>query len=198
MDPERTGDELLLARFLDGDESSFETLVRRHEDRIFALTTRMMGDRADALEAAQDTFIRLFGAASSFRGDSAFSTWLYRIGINVCRDMLRKRSRLPIPTEELVEPDPSRDLEEQSVARMDLASALAALPDDYREAVCLHDLGGVPYEDIAQATGVAVGTVKSRISRGRRKLAALLEQGTAPGSSKSRGAHQDDDMRSTT
>jgi RNA polymerase sigma-70 factor (ECF subfamily) len=175
-------DEDLLRRFLEGEERAFTTLMQRHENRIFSLALRITGDRTDALDATQDAFISAFKRASSFRGEAAFSTWLYRIGINSCNDLLRRKGRLPIPRDDEAAEEreaassPGRSLEEEVVTRVDLTAALAALPMEYREALAMHDLGGVPYEDIATVTGVAVGTVKSRISRGRQKLAKLLEQ----------------------
>src|SRR5918999_3142180 len=86
-------DEDLLRAFLEGDPSSFDELMRRHEQRIFALALRLTGDRADALDATQDAFIVAFRRAETFRGDAAFSTWLYRIGINACNDLLRKKRK---------------------------------------------------------------------------------------------------------
>lgn len=166
--------------------------MRRHEDRIFALTYRITGNRADALEATQETFLSVFRAAASFRGGSEVSTWIYRIGINAGRDALRRRRRAPVPEDPeilgsqglrgIASAGPqglrgiaSAEMENTVTTRLDLARALASLPDDYREAVVMHDVGGVPYEEIARATGVALGTVKSRISRGRRLLAQRLE-----------------------
>lgn len=174
-------DEDLLQQFLGGRDAAFSELVGRHEDRIFTMALRMTGDRADALDATQDTFILAFRQAHRFRGDSAFGTWLYRIGMNACRDLLRKKRRQPAPEEDLPEDDAtwtpsSPPLDEQVAARLEVRDALAALSSDYREAVAMHDLGGIPYEEIARLTGVSVGTVKSRISRGRRRLAELLEQ----------------------
>ncbi len=184
MDPETT-DEQLLAGFVGGDESAFEELMRRHEERIFALAIRMTGDRADALDAVQETFIAAFRRASSFRGQSAFGTWLYRIGINTCTDLLRKRKRSPEPREELVLADPTTAPMEDSVAQRDaLARALEGIAPDYREAVLLYDLMGASYEEVAQLTEAPLGTVKSRISRGRRILAQKLEHPTAPQPSK--------------
>lgn len=177
MAREDSSDEELLRDFLGGDEPSFHVLVRRHEDRIFSVALRIMGDRSDALEAAQETFISLFKQAHSFRGDSALGTWIYSVAVNNCRDLLRKKKRLPAPHEHLPEPAPrGAGLENAAIARIDVSRALAELSDEYREAVAMHDLGGIPYDEIARLTGVAVGTVKSRISRGRRQLANLLEQ----------------------
>jgi RNA polymerase sigma-70 factor (ECF subfamily) len=178
-------DEDLLGLFLKGNEGAFAELMRRHEDRIFGLACRIVGDRADALDATQETFVSAFRQASSFRGQAAFSTWLYRIGINACRDLLRKKKRLPEPQEEILLPQTGVSSDADTVSlRVDLARALASLPEDYREAVLLHDVGGVPYEEIALLTSVAIGTVKSRISRGRRKLASLLEQPSTSQASK--------------
>ncbi|HZA39853.1 MAG TPA: sigma-70 family RNA polymerase sigma factor, partial [Actinomycetota bacterium] len=180
-------DEELLSRFLAGNEDAFTELMRRHEDRVFALAMRMTGNRADALDATQETFIQAFRKAARFRGDSAFGTWLWRIGINACNDVLRKRKRAPVPEEEPPEEQSVGDstaIDESVVTRLELRDALAELSDDYREAVAMHDLGGIPYEEIAQLTGVSIGTVKSRISRGRKRLAHLLEQGSTPRTSK--------------
>jgi RNA polymerase sigma-70 factor, ECF subfamily len=177
LESDAATDDELLARFIDGDQASFTTLVARHEDRIFALALRMTGDRADALEATQETFIAAFRRAGKFRGESAFGTWLYSIGVNACRDLLRKKKRTPIPTEELPEPiSTGASVEDLAGTRMDLARALDELSEEYRQAVVMHDVGGIPYEEIALRLGVPVGTVKSRISRGRRTLAGLLEQ----------------------
>jgi RNA polymerase sigma-70 factor (ECF subfamily) len=178
-------DEVLLERAAAGDQGAFSTLVRRHEDRVFGIAVRITGDRADALDATQDTFVSVFKQAGSFRAEAAFTTWLYRVAVNACRDLLRKRRRLPEPTEELPErPRPGIGTDEVVGLRLDLAQALAQLQEEYREAVLLHDLGGVPYDEIARMTGVALGTVKSRISRGRRRLAELLEQAAPAPASK--------------
>ncbi|CAN5561296.1 sigma-70 family RNA polymerase sigma factor [soil metagenome] len=183
-------DTELLARFLGGEEAAFNELMLRHEDRIFALTLRITGDRGDALEATQETFLSLWRRGASFRGGSELGTWLYRIGINAARDQLRKKKRFPDLLEdaedELVGRPAAagRAVDESVATRLDVARALASLSEDYREAVVMHDLGGIPYEEIASATGVALGTVKSRISRGRRLLAERLEQATEAPTSK--------------
>jgi RNA polymerase sigma-70 factor, ECF subfamily len=179
------GDEELLAAFVDGDQDAFGELVRRHEDRIFALAVRMTGNRTDALDATQEAFIQAFRRAKSFRRESAFATWLYRIAANCCHDQLRKKRRAPTPEENLPDPVGSHpDVGEQGALRVDVSAALAQLSSDYREAVVMHDLGALPYEEIARITNVSIGTVKSRISRGRRKLAELLEPPTGARTSK--------------
>lgn len=189
MAPEDASDVRLLQRAAGGEGEAFARLMERHEDRIFALALRMTGNRTDALDATQETFIAAFRQSTKFRGESAFSTWLYRIGMNACKDLLRKRGRLPDPSEDDAlerAAAPARSGTEDADLRIDLSRALAHLSEDYRQAVVMHDLGGIPYEDIAQATGVAIGTVKSRISRGRRQLAELLEHPGGPGASKER------------
>lgn len=184
---ESRSDEDLLRSFLAGNESSFTELMRRHEDRIFAMAFRMTGDRGDALDATQETFVTAFRQASQFRFDSSFGTWLYRVGINACHDLLRKRKRWTLRSEDDDEQEPDRTgpgLDESVALRLDLTRALAELPSEYREAVVMHDIGGVPYDEIARITDARIGTVKSRISRGRRRLAELLEQPTPPDGSK--------------
>jgi RNA polymerase sigma-70 factor (ECF subfamily) len=172
-------DHDLLRRFVSGEESAFTTLMRRHEDRIFAVACRVTGNRADALEATQETFLALFRSAASFRGGAEVGTWLYRIAINASRDVLRRRRRAPVAQEEPAALELGAwhpGAEDAAVARVDVTRALLRLPSEYREAVVMHDLGGIPYDEIARVTGVALGTVKSRISRGRRLLAQALEQ----------------------
>jgi RNA polymerase sigma-70 factor (ECF subfamily) len=183
--PEGRTDEELLASFLRGDEASFGELMGRHEQKVFAVALKITGSRADALDATQDAFVTAFRRADTFRGEAAFGTWLFRIAINAAKDVVRKRK----PTEELPEDGGGvvgGRVDDAVALRMDLSAALRDLPDEYREAVVMHDLGGIPYEQIAEDTGVRIGTVKSRISRGRRRLAELMEPGTGAASSKER------------
>lgn len=176
-------DEVLLREFLAGQTDAFDTLMKRHEDRIFALASRMTGNRHDALDATQEAFISAFRNAHRFKGDSAFSTWLYRIAINACTDLLRRKKR-QVPVEDVEAGRPAGVHNDDVPLRIDLQRALAELTPDHREAVIMHDIGGYPYEDIAAITGVQLGTVKSRISRGRKKLAELLEHRGPPQTSK--------------
>jgi RNA polymerase sigma-70 factor, ECF subfamily len=176
-------DEALLRAFVKGDNDAFDELMRRHEDKIFALASRMTGNRHDALDATQEAFISAFKNAARFKGNSAFSTWLYRIAINACTDLLRRKQR-QIPTEDVELAGRLTATTDDIAERVDIHRALADLGAEHREAVVMHDLGGFPYEDIAALTGVQLGTVKSRISRGRKKLAETLEQPTPRRASK--------------
>lgn len=175
VDP-RSDDDLVRS-FLEGDQTSFAELMRRHEERIFGLAFRMTGNRADALDATQEAFVSAFRQAHRFRFDAAFGTWLYRIAMNACHDLLRKRNRWSGEDDQ----DERRDerssrFDEQITTRIDVTQALAELPKEYMEAVVMHDIGGIAYDEIARLTDTQIGTVKSRISRGRRRLAELLEQ----------------------
>jgi RNA polymerase sigma-70 factor, ECF subfamily len=183
---EDLSDEELLAEYLKGKDDAYGILMRRHEDRIFSLALRMLGNRPDALDATQDAFVAAFRRASSFRGESAFGTWLYRIGINACRDLLRAKARLPEPVADVEPPETTASVDQEVVERMTMSRALASLPEEYGRAVALHDLAGVPYEEIAQIEVVPIGTIKSRISRGRRLLAQTLEQHASFRTSKER------------
>ncbi len=170
-------DEELLEEFVAGDREAFSELMQRHEQRVFAVALRLTGNRADALDSTQETFLAVLRRASSYQGNSAFGTWLYRIAVNASRDVLRKRRRYETAEKDVRSADPSTSHHEEAVpVRIDVARALALLPPEFRDAVTLHDICDLSYEEIAGITEVEVGTVKSRVSRGRRKLAKLLER----------------------
>jgi RNA polymerase sigma-70 factor (ECF subfamily) len=177
-------DDELAARAVNSP-AHFDELVRRHEDRIFALALRMTGNRSDALDATQDAFLAAYRRRQAFEGRSAYGTWLYRIAINACHDLLRKkRDRLLDDEDEISEQAAPTNVGGDVALRVDISRALAQLPAEYREAVVMHDIGGIPYEQIAEIAGCQIGTVKSRISRGRRRLADLLEPGGDASTSK--------------
>jgi RNA polymerase sigma-70 factor (ECF subfamily) len=172
-DLEALGDEELVRRFVsDGLSDAVDVLLRRHQDRVFGLAYRILGNRADALDASQEVFVAVFRKVASFRHQSAFTTWLYRLTVNACNDHARRRSRLPQPAEAVDVASP--DAIGRADDRIAIAGALARLPLEQRTAVVMRDLLGLSYEEIAEATGSAVGTVKSRISRGRLALAGGL------------------------
>ena len=174
---DRAKDIALVERYVAGDVGAFDDLVRRHQDRVFAVCLRMLRDRDAALDAMQDTFVLLFRKADRFKAEAAFSTWLYRVTVNVCYDHLRRRQRKPtdpLPeTTELSDPhaeDPYAAVD----VRPAIEEALAAIPPEFRAAVVLVDLQGLSLDTAAEALGVPIGTVKSRVFRGRRLLADHL------------------------
>ena len=176
-------DEDLVRRFVsDGLGDAVDVLLRRHQDRVLGLAYRILGNRADALDASQEVFVAVFRKAASFRHQSAFTTWLYRLTVNACNDHARRRSRLPQPAETVDvapgTPQGAGSSGQDAIGRADdriaIAGALRRLPLEQRTAVVMRDLLGLSYEEIAEATGSAVGTVKSRISRGRAALAGGL------------------------
>jgi RNA polymerase sigma-70 factor (ECF subfamily) len=178
-------DEKLILAAQKGDLESFNLLVTRHERAVFSVCMRLLRDVSNAEDATQDTFIRAWGAIDSFRGGMV-RPWLLRIATNRAYDMLRSRTRRPTWSldAELFESEPEwttqghHEAPDTFATRSELAGfleqALGQLPDDQRLAIVLSDVQGYGYDDIAQITGVAVGTVKSRISRGRSALRTLL------------------------
>ncbi len=167
----------LLNRYLKGDVSAFDELVRAHEDRVFGICLRIMRDRDAALDAVQETFVTLFRKADRYQAKAAFSTWLYRVTVNTCYDQLRKAKRRRVePLPETADPADihSGDLLEAVELRPDIEKALQEMPVEFRSAVVLVDLEGLALETAAQILDVPIGTVKSRVFRGRKVLAESL------------------------
>jgi len=170
-------DQVLLDRFLAGDHRAFDELMLRHEDRVFGLGLRMLGNRDDALEATQETFLTIFRKAHQFSGRSTFGTWLYRVAMNTCYDRLRKaKRRRTVPLPESSDPPDlaSQDALASAELRPDLLEALASLPPQFRAAVVFVDLEDLSLDEVAQILQVPTGTVKSRVHRGRKLLAETL------------------------
>jgi RNA polymerase sigma-70 factor, ECF subfamily len=165
----------LVARAQKGDRWAFEQLVERHQDRMFTLAARVLGRGRvdDAADAVQEAFIRAWLGLPSFRHGARFSTWLHRICLNAAHDQRSKR-RTSSPLEEAHEPADPRDEFLASELSGALQQALDELDEDYRAAVVLYDVLGCSYGEIAELAGVAEGTVKSRIFRGRQRLGELL------------------------
>jgi len=175
--PEGPSDGQLIDRFLTGDTAAFTALVHRHERRVYNLAYRMLGREEDARDATQDAFLSALRKLSSFRGQAAFTTWMHRVTVNACYDILRRRQREPLPGEPRDEaattpvgPDPGSAV---SIA-IDVQRALLGVPEEFRAVLVLHDAMDMAYEDVAEALGIPVGTVKSRLHRGRVMLARLL------------------------
>ena len=165
-------DAELLSRHVDGDPDAFGEIFRRHRDRMWALALRTTRDPELASDAVQDAFLNAYRRAGSFRGDAAVTTWLHRITVNACLDRLRRIR----PTSDIDDHDPAelRDRHHSVDVRLDVQAALAQLPEGQRLALTLVDMHGLSVAEAAQVLDVAEGTIKSRCSRGREAMAALL------------------------
>jgi RNA polymerase sigma-70 factor (ECF subfamily) len=173
-------DQALLAAHVAGEDGAFGELIRRHRNRLWAVAFRTLGDPEDAADALQDACVSAYRGARGFRADSAVTTWLHRIVVNACLDLVRRRRARPtVPLSAAAE---ERGAGEQDggesadtvVTRLDVRQALAALPFEQRAALVLVDLEGHSVADAAAVLGIAEGTVKSRCARGRARLAVLL------------------------
>ena len=184
----------IVQQVLRGDVNAFEDLVTEYEKNVYSLTLRMTGNAEDAADMTQETFIKAYNSLSSFRGDSKFSVWLYRIATNVCLDFLRSRSRKPTVSLSMEDDDgeeveldiaddsqsPERLLE-RGLTRDAVRRGLKALSAEYRQILLLREIQGLSYEEIADVLSLEVGTVKSRIFRARKRLCAfLIEDGNIP------------------
>jgi RNA polymerase sigma-70 factor, ECF subfamily len=178
----RDPDEPLVRRAQRGDRFAFERLVDRHQHRLFTLAARVTGSRDDAADVVQETFVRAWVSLARFHGRSLFSTWLYRICVNAAHDERERRRPAPAAVDAAL-PD-ARDRFADRELSGALQAALGALEAPYREVVVLHDVLGCPYAEIAEIAGVAEGTVKSRLFRGRTELARLLGTHAPPTESK--------------
>ena len=183
-------DEDLVARSIEGDSNSFNELVRRWERPIYALAYRQLGREEDARDVCQETFLRAYRALSGFRGQAKFSSWLYRIALNLCRDWMRRERRTPIVAvpEDVDLMDlasargPSESMEDR-VARNDLTRAveraMALLPDEQRTAILLKEYHGLTFQEIADLVGCPLSTVKTRLYQGLTMLRRELARGRA-------------------
>ena len=171
-DPRVPDDGALLRAHLAGDPHAFGQLVRRHQDRLWAVALRTLGDREEAADALQDALISAYRSADRFRGESAVTTWLHRIVVNACLDRIRRRAARP--TVPLVETTPVPVPAVDSDTVLDVRAALQRLPADQRAALVLVEVQGYSVAEAAAILGIPDGTVKSRCARGRARLAALL------------------------
>jgi RNA polymerase sigma-70 factor, ECF subfamily len=177
--PDSPRDEDLVRRFLSGDRTAFAALVERHERRVYNLALRMTGREEDARDATQDALLTVLKKLSSFRGEAAFTTWLHRVTVNACYDVLRKRQRAPLLDRGDVdrpplEPPPAPDHADASDLSIDVQQALSQVPEDFRVVMILHDVQDLPHEEVAAILSIPIGTVKSRLHRGRIALARAL------------------------
>ena len=187
---EEVDESKLIRRLKKRDEQAFATMVRLYQNRVFALVFRMLGDRAEAEDLAQEVFVTVFKSIDSFRGDSKFSTWLYRIATNHCKNRIkylqRRHHKRQKDIEDARETEFTSPLAPRSNRPDEIAGArqleriiqesLARLDEDHRVVIILRDIDHLSYTEIAEITGVAEGTVKSRLFRGRATLRSLVEE----------------------
>ncbi len=185
---EREIDQVLVERAQAGDKRAFELLVLKYQRKLARLLSRFIRDQAEVEDVAQEAFIKAYRALPSFRGDSAFYTWLYRIGINTAKNFLVSQGRrAPTSTgfdaeeaETFEDADSLRDLNTPESAMLTqeigqtVNDAVASLPDELRTALTLRELEGLSYEEIAQIMNCPIGTVRSRIFRARETVAEKL------------------------
>jgi RNA polymerase sigma-70 factor (ECF subfamily) len=181
-------DEKLMLRVGQGDRRAFDEIVRRYNSRMINLAYQITGDRDLAEDIGQETFLRAYRSASRYREISKFSTWLYTIAINLCRNELRRRKFRMFSLEGMAEREesdrlridiadesmkPDVDLERKEIGRL-VRGAIARLPEKFRTALVLRDIQGLSYEEIGDVLGLAEGTVKSRINRARLRVKEIL------------------------
>jgi RNA polymerase sigma-70 factor (ECF subfamily) len=170
-------DAVLLERVVEGDHDAFATLMRRHQARVFSVCLRVMSNRPAALDATQETFLTVFRKAHQYRATAAVGTWIYRIAVNTCYDLLRKERRRP--TEPIADYlDPADVSAADSFSSVELAPSIAAALDtlspEFRAVVVLSDIEGYALPELAELLELPLGTVKSRLFRARKQLAAQL------------------------
>lgn len=183
----REQEAAIVRKVLGGDANAFETLVLEYEKNVYNIALRMTGNSEDAADMTQEAFIKAYNSLQSFRGDSKFSVWLYRIVSNVCLDFLRSKNRRPTVSLS-VEDDDGEDAQldvadesqspelllDRKLTRDSVHRGLDSLPPDYRQILLLREIQGLSYDEIAQALSLEVGTVKSRIFRARKRLCTFL------------------------
>ena len=185
-------DEDLVARSRGGDVDSFNQLILRWERPIYALAYRVIGREEDARDVCQETFLRAFRALPGFKGQAKFSSWLYRIALNLCRDWVRRKRRSPLvevldgvdPVDLAAEREPAASVEE-IVSRRELSAAveeaMALLPEEQRTAIILKEYHGMTFQEIADLQGCPLSTVKTRLYQGLTVLRRHMERhGMAP------------------
>jgi RNA polymerase sigma-70 factor (ECF subfamily) len=176
----------LVARAQSGEEAAFEELFHSHHQRVYALCLRMIGNTAEAEELTQEAFLQVFRKIQTFRGESAFSTWLHRLTVNTVLMRLRKKKLTELPLENN---DIGDDLDEPqiqygapdpallgSIDRVNLTRAIAQLPPGYKQIFVLHDVEGYEHNEIATMLGVSVGNSKSQLHKARARLRILLQE----------------------
>lgn len=188
----KQGDKLseadAIERAKQGDPEAFEILYHLHKRRVYSLCLRMTANAAEAEDLTQEAFMQLFRKVASFRGESAFSTWLHRMAVNVVLMQLRKKGLQVVPLDENAETDedtPKKDFGTQdvvlegSIDRLRLQNAIGKLPPGYRTIFVLHDVEGYEHNEIADMVGCSIGNSKSQLHKARMKLRELLRTSRA-------------------
>jgi RNA polymerase sigma-70 factor (ECF subfamily) len=179
-------EQMIIKKALMGDLDSFEKLVKQYENKVFSICFRYLGNREDALDAAQDTFIKVYKSLDKYKFEYAFNVWILTIASNTSKDYLKKRKDMfyidsysvdnqeetgfeikdetALPEKELINKEKTNDI----------TMALMELKDDVKEAIILRDVSGLSYSQIAQSIGIPIGTVRSRIHRGRTELKQII------------------------
>jgi RNA polymerase sigma-70 factor, ECF subfamily len=186
------GDKLTEAQAIErakqGDAEAFEVLYNLHKRRVYSLCLRMTANTAAAEDLSQEAFLQLFRKIATFRGESAFSTWLHRMAVNVVLMQLRKKGLSVVPLEDTVETEedaPRKELGATdaklagSVDRLQLQRAIDALPPGYKSIFVLHDVEGYEHNEIAEMVGCSIGNSKSQLHKARLKLRELLKTAKA-------------------
>ena len=176
----------LVASAQRGNESAFEALYHLNRQRVYALCLRMIGNTADAEELTQESFLQVFRKIQTFRGQSAFSTWLHRVAVNTVLMRLRKKRVNAVPLEENIREDEGDDAPKEygtldlaltgAIDRVNLKRAMAMLPVGYRQAFVLHDVQGYEHNEIAELLGCSIGNSKSQLHKARARLRKLLQE----------------------
>ncbi len=171
----------------EGNAKAFERIYQLHSRRVYSLCLRMMGNTAEAEDLAQEAFLQLFRKIHTFRGESAFSTWLHRLTVNVVLMRLRRKTAVEASLEQMTEPDeetggPPREIGAEdlglagSVDRVNLERAVAQLPPGYKQVFVLHDIQGYEHNEIAELMGCSIGNSKSQLHKARTRLRELLQE----------------------
>jgi RNA polymerase sigma-70 factor (ECF subfamily) len=166
-----------------GDRAALEALLLKYEKKVYNVAYRFMGCEADAYDMAQDSLIKIYKGVNAFRLEASFSSWVYRVTVNTCLDELRKRKKAPLSLDKTIES--GLVIEDKSgitpeihalniESREDIQKAINTLSADHRITVVLRDIQGLSYEEIADTLSISIGTVKSRLNRGRQRLKEIL------------------------
>ena len=182
-----------------GDAAAFERIYRLHSSRVYALCLRMVGNTTEAEDLTQEAFLQLFRKIQTFRGESAFSTWLHRLSVNIVLMRLRKKKLAETSLEETTEPDEETGGPRKEVGgpdlqlsglidRVNLQRAVDQLPQGYKSVFVLHDIQGYEHHEIAEILGCSIGNTKSQLHKARTRLRALLQEAAREGTRRKRRA----------